>query len=72
MRRIRGRYHHPTPMNSSHLNSSYPLAPPPPPERYEHFIGDLSCYYNAHSPHLRCAVNPSGPCEGCPYYEPKE
>ncbi|MCJ2542625.1 DUF6464 family protein [Thermostichus vulcanus] len=32
-------------------------------------IGDPTCRYNAHSPELRCAVNPCGPCEGCPHYE---
>ncbi len=35
----------------------------------ERFIGELSCRYNAHSPYLRCAVNPDGPCENCSYYE---
>jgi Family of unknown function (DUF6464) len=33
------------------------------------FIGDPRCKYNALSPHLRCSVNPSGPCEGCPSFE---
>lgn len=32
-------------------------------------VGDPTCRYNAHSPELRCAVNPYGPCEGCPHYE---
>ncbi len=32
-------------------------------------LGDASCLNNALSPHLRCAINPSGPCEGCPDYE---
>ena len=31
-------------------------------------IGDPTCCFNAHSPLLRCAVNPSGPCEGCGEY----
>lgn len=31
-------------------------------------IGDISCSYNARSVHLRCAVNPDGPCENCPSY----
>ncbi len=35
-------------------------------------IGDPSCRYNAHSPELRCAVNPCGPCEGCVHYEKAE
>jgi hypothetical protein len=29
------------------------------------YIGDLNCKYNAKSSFIRCAVNPSGPCEGC-------
>ena len=33
-------------------------------------IGDASCQYNARSALIRCAVNPSGPCQECPYYEP--
>jgi Family of unknown function (DUF6464) len=32
-------------------------------------IGDFTCLYNARSPHVRCAVNPFGPCKDCPYYE---
>ena len=28
-------------------------------------IGDPSCRYNAQSSHLRCSVNPIGPCTGC-------
>jgi hypothetical protein len=40
-------------------------------EHYEDFIGDSSCRYNAHSYHLRCAVNPMGPCEGCSFYQPE-
>lgn len=35
-------------------------------------IGDTTCLYNAHSELLRCAVNPSGPCEGCGHYQPLE
>jgi hypothetical protein len=34
------------------------------------FIGDSTCKYNAIDPALRCAINPSGPCEGCRYFEP--
>jgi hypothetical protein len=33
-------------------------------------IGDISCQFNARSGYLRCAVNPTGPCRGCRYYEP--
>jgi hypothetical protein len=32
-------------------------------------IGDFSCRFNARSAHVRCAVNPSGPCQACRYYE---
>jgi Family of unknown function (DUF6464) len=33
------------------------------------YVGDTSCRFNAHSPFLRCAVNPDGPCQNCSYYE---
>jgi Family of unknown function (DUF6464) len=36
-----------------------------------YMVGDITCKYNAHSAYLRCAVNPSGPCEGCSQYESK-
>ncbi|PSB23242.1 hypothetical protein C7B61_10555 [filamentous cyanobacterium CCP1] len=32
-------------------------------------IGDMTCLYNARSELVRCAVNPSGPCKGCRFYE---
>lgn len=32
-------------------------------------IGDVSCEYNARSQHLRCAINPCGPCKGCQHDE---
>lgn len=32
-------------------------------------LGNSQCIYNAHSELLRCAVNPSGPCQGCPDYQ---
>ncbi|WP_200867457.1 DUF6464 family protein [Leptolyngbya sp. Heron Island J] len=32
-------------------------------------IGDITCQLNARSPHIRCAVNPMGPCEECRSYE---
>ncbi|MBR8831287.1 MAG: hypothetical protein N5P05_001524 [Chroococcopsis gigantea SAG 12.99] len=35
------------------------------------YIGDISCRFNALSPHLRCAINPDGPCETCRYYDRK-
>lgn len=40
-------------------------------EVYLPCIGDSSCNYNAHSPYIRCAVNPDGPCDNCTYYEPQ-
>jgi hypothetical protein len=33
-------------------------------------IGDPTCAYNALSSVLRCAVNPSGPCDRCIHYQP--
>ncbi len=33
------------------------------------YLGDTSCQFNAHSPFIRCAVNPSGPCQNCTDYE---
>ena len=35
-------------------------------------IGDISCRYNARSAHIRCAINPSGPCQDCRDYQPWE
>lgn len=37
-----------------------------------YFVGNTSCQFNAHSPYIRCAINPSGPCEDCPHYEAKD
>lgn len=34
-------------------------------------IGDVTCQFNPHSELLRCAVNPSGPCDRCLYYQPQ-
>lgn len=34
-----------------------------------YLLGDITCRFNARSAHLRCAVNPLGPCEVCRYYE---
>jgi hypothetical protein len=34
-------------------------------------IGDITCDLNARSPYLRCAMNPTGPCDGCTAYAPK-
>ncbi len=38
----------------------------------EWVIGDASCHWNARSPLLRCAVNPTGPCENCREYRPRD
>lgn len=48
-----------------------------PPDRYYlegvgYLIGDITCRFNARSPYIRCAVNPSGPCQGCYHYETRE
>jgi hypothetical protein len=40
----------------SKINTDYPP---------EGWIGWLSCDHNARSPYLRCAINPTGPCDGC-------
>ena len=47
-----------------------------PPDRYYlegvgYLVGDITCKFNARSAYMRCAVNPSGPCENCRHYEPK-
>lgn len=36
---------------------------------FGYVIGKVSCKYNARSPYIRCAVNPSGSCEDCCHYE---
>jgi hypothetical protein len=33
-------------------------------------IGDITCFYNARSELMRCAVNPEGPCDSCIHYRP--
>lgn len=33
-------------------------------------VGDATCRFNARSEILRCAVNPTGPCDQCRLYEP--
>ena len=37
-----------------------------------YLIGDINCKFNARTGYMRCAVNPSGPCQGCRHYEPRE
>lgn len=32
-------------------------------------IGNPSCRFNAHSPLLRCAVLPNGPCSSCSHFQ---
>ena len=34
-----------------------------------YLVGDSSCEDNARSGYIRCAVNPSGPCDGCRFYQ---
>lgn len=34
-----------------------------------YITGDLTCRFNARSSYVRCAVNPSGPCQICSHYE---
>ncbi|WP_156120520.1 DUF6464 family protein [Neosynechococcus sphagnicola] len=46
-----------------------PLLLHPPRRRAPPWIGNAACQFNAHSAYLRCAVNPMGPCEGCPHYQ---
>ncbi len=59
--------------SSNHL--AYKRIPRDPEEFYVegigYIVGDVSCRYNACSPYIRCAVNPSGLCEGCGQYQPK-
>ena len=33
-------------------------------------IGNIDCKYNARSVLIRCAVNPAGPCDRCPNFQP--
>jgi hypothetical protein len=46
-----------------------------PDQRYVegmgYVIGDFTCRFNARSSHIRCAINPFGPCEGCSHYQQK-
>ncbi|MBD2136122.1 hypothetical protein H6F32_00645 [Anabaena sp. FACHB-1237] len=37
-----------------------------------YIIGDITCEFNAQSSHIRCAVNPLGPCENCPHYSKQQ
>ncbi|MHC5827216.1 MAG: DUF6464 family protein [Nostoc sp.] len=44
-------------VNSVLFNSQHPR-----------FIGDITCKNNARSAFLRCAIKPSGECQGCKDY----
>jgi Family of unknown function (DUF6464) len=59
-------------VTSRHYAHSYKRIPRDPEEQYVegvgYIIGDASCKYNAHSPYMRCAINPGGLCEGCRDY----
>ncbi|MDX2271969.1 MAG: DUF6464 family protein [Cyanobacteriota bacterium] len=35
-------------------------------------MGFVNCRYHAHSPYLLCTVNPAGPCQSCPHFQPEE
>lgn len=35
-------------------------------------VGDFTCRFNARSNYIRCAVNPSGPCQDCMHYQPNK
>ncbi len=60
-------------MESGHYPALNPWRRRDPDERYVEgiglVIGDITCQFNARSPHIRCAVNPVGPCDSCRFYE---
>ena len=56
-------YQHQERSRVSNYNHDYPQ------RETKYFIGDTTCRNNAHSPYIRCAINPSGPCEECSHYE---
>ena len=60
-------------MESGHYPTINPWRPRDPDEHYVDgiglVIGDITCQLNARSPHIRCAVNPTGPCDDCRFYE---
>ena len=61
-------YHSRLSRNSYYGNDSYPQRDRRRPVT-KYFIGDTTCINNAHSPYIRCAVNPEGPCNECSHYE---
>lgn len=54
------------------LSTLHPLPDQHYAEGIGYIIGDLTCQFNARSNYIRCAVNPSGPCEGCLHYRSPE
>ena len=54
--------------DSRYSNETYPLHDRRRPLT-KYYIGDTSCVNNAHSPYIRCAINPEGPCEDCVHFE---
>lgn len=64
------------PESEGHASAPYPYHSPWRSEDWDYpgfsmgHIGDPNCRYNALSTHLRCAVNPQGPCEGCKDFDP--
>ena len=61
-------YNDETSTTSNPMSEDFPLGSRRRPVT-KYFIGDTTCINNAHSPYLRCAINPSGPCDECPHYE---
>lgn len=55
----------------SYRRESYPLGNRRSPIT-KYYIGDTTCANNARSPYIRCAINPSGPCDTCSHYEKQE
>jgi Family of unknown function (DUF6464) len=72
----RHRYHLKSGRYQLHKKAIYVQPLQPPDERSlvegRWVIGDINCSYNARSEVLRCAINPSGPCDRCPHFQPVE
>jgi hypothetical protein len=60
---------------TSVANRQLPALQLPPDRHYVeglgYIIGDITCQFNARSSYIRCAVNPSGPCDECLHYQPR-
>jgi hypothetical protein len=71
----RHRYHLKAGRYQLHKVALYVQSAPPPDEtsivKGRLVVGDASCRFNARSEIIRCAVNPSGPCGHCRYFEPR-